>query len=138
MMPIAFLSLLFSSLLIQVSLATQGLLVECALPNSPSSGYAPEVVDCPKTKPTVRLANNLSDDESQWLSLRRNYTVKPMRRFLEKANITDFNVTSFFRQAGDDFTAIPNIGIAVSGGGYRALMNGAGFISAADSRDNDN
>ncbi|KAK2006135.1 lysophospholipase catalytic domain-containing protein, partial [Colletotrichum eremochloae] len=29
---------------------------------------------------------------------------------------------------------LPNIGIAVSGGGYRALMNGAGFLAAADSR----
>ncbi|KAG9249793.1 lysophospholipase [Emericellopsis atlantica] len=135
MMQTTLLSLLFSSLLIQVGL---GLLVERALPNSPSGGYAPEVVDCPKTKPTVRLANNLSDDESQWLSRRRNITVAPMRRFLEKANITDFNVGSFFRQAGDNFTAIPNIGIAASGGGYRALMNGAGFISAADSRNNDN
>jgi lysophospholipase len=51
-----------------------------------------------------------------------------MRRFIEKANITGFDVESFLRRAGDNFTAIPNIGIAVSGGGYRALMNGAGFL----------
>lgn len=30
--------------------------------------------------------------------------------------------------------ALPNIGIAVSGGGYRAMLNGAGAISAFDSR----
>lgn len=29
---------------------------------------------------------------------------------------------------------LPNIGIAVSGGGWRALMNGAGVIAAYDSR----
>lgn len=29
---------------------------------------------------------------------------------------------------------LPNIGIAASGGGYRAMLNGAGFLAAADSR----
>ena len=31
-------------------------------------------------------------------------------------------------------TDVPNIGIAASGGGYRALMNGAGALKAFDSR----
>jgi lysophospholipase len=29
---------------------------------------------------------------------------------------------------------LPNIGIAISGGGYRALMNGAGALAAFDNR----
>lgn len=109
-----------------------------ALPDSPSGGYAPKVVDCPSTKPAIRLADGLSDEESSWLRRRRNITIEPMRTFLERANISNFDVGAFFDRAGDNFSAIPNIGIAVSGGGYRALMNGAGFLSAADSRNGDN
>jgi len=33
-----------------------------------------------------------------------------------------------------DPSALPTLGIAVSGGGYRALMNGAGVLSAFDER----
>lgn len=105
-----------------------------ALPDSPSGNYTPKVVDCPSTKPSVRLASELSDQEKSWISLRRNNTVDPLRALLEHANIPDFNATSFIDAARDNATALPNIGIAVSGGGYRALMNGAGFLSAADSR----
>jgi len=53
---------------------------------------------------------------------------------LKRFNISDFDVDGFMSAASSNVTLLPNIGIAVSGGGYRALMNGAGFIAAADSR----
>jgi lysophospholipase len=54
---------------------------------------------------------------------------------LTRANITDFDAPKFIRDAAaNNISSLPNIGIAVSGGGYRALMNGAGFLKAADSR----
>ncbi|KAH7320767.1 lysophospholipase catalytic domain-containing protein [Stachybotrys elegans] len=109
-----------------------------ALPNSPSGGYAPEIVDCPSRRPRIRLADGLSDAESAWVEKRRNNTIDPMREFLIKANISGFNAGSYIDRAQDNATALPNIAIAVSGGGYRALMNGAGFLSAADSRNGDN
>lgn len=49
-------------------------------------------------------------------------------------NITDFDAESYINNHRSNVSALPNIGIAVSGGGYRALMNGAGFIAAADER----
>ncbi|KAI8674216.1 Lysophospholipase [Fusarium keratoplasticum] len=105
-----------------------------ALPDSPSGGYAPEVVDCPRTRPTIRTADALSDEETSWIPVRRNNTFDPMRKLLENAAIPNFNATSYLDRVRDNTTALPNIGIAISGGGYRALMNGAGFLSAADSR----
>lgn len=51
-------------------------------------------------------------------------------------NISGFDAASYINGIKDNATALPNIGIAVSGGGYRALMNGAGFIAAADNRTN--
>ncbi|CAH0024811.1 unnamed protein product [Clonostachys rhizophaga] len=112
--------------------------VDRALPDSPSGGYAPAVVDCPKTLPSIRLANGLSSNESSWLNRRRNNTIEPLRTVLERANLSDFDVGSFLDSNKNNATGLPDIGIAISGGGYRALMNGAGFLSAADSRNRDN
>lgn len=51
-----------------------------------------------------------------------------------RLNITGFDAAGFFDNNGNNASALPNIGIAVSGGGYRALMNGAGALAAFDSR----
>lgn len=106
-----------------------------AFANSPSGGYAPAIVPCPAARPTLRKADSLSPNETAWLSLRRPQTVDPMVDFLNRVNITDFDAETYIRDAAaHNLSALPNIAIAVSGGGYRALMNGAGFLKAADSR----
>lgn len=105
-----------------------------ALANSPSGGYAPAYVDCPSTRPTIRDAQTLSDEETSWLELRRNATVQPMIDFMKRANISDFDAEAYINSVKGNASTLPNIGIAVSGGGYRALMNGAGFLAAADDR----
>jgi len=58
-----------------------------------------------------------------------------MRDFLGRANISGFDVNSYF-STNTNTSNLPNIAIAVSGGGYRALMNGAGVIQSFDSREN--
>ncbi|ROT43641.1 hypothetical protein SODALDRAFT_269732 [Sodiomyces alkalinus F11] len=108
-----------------------------ALPDSPSGDYAPAIVDCPRTRPSIRLADRLSDDEASWVRRRRNNTIEPMRDLLVRAAIPDFDAAAYINRVRDNTTALPNIGIAFSGGGYRALMNGAGFLTAADSRNRD-
>ena len=110
-------------------------LVHRALPNSPSHHYAPAAVPCPSERPSVRNAGALSSREREWLELRRNNTVEPMVDFFKRANISGFDAESYVRNAASsNISALPNIAIAVSGGGYRALMNGAGFLKAADRR----
>ncbi|CAK7208032.1 Lysophospholipase 1 [Sporothrix eucalyptigena] len=103
-----------------------------ALPNGPSGNYSPIAVDCPSDRPTARAATELSSNETDWLKLRRNNTLQPLIDFLTAANITGFDAKSYINSAST--ADVPNIGLAVSGGGYRALMNGAGFLAAADSR----
>ncbi|KAK3362662.1 phospholipase-like protein [Lasiosphaeria hispida] len=105
-----------------------------ALPNSPSHGYKPAVVPCPATKPKIRSAGSLSPEETAWLKLRRNATVDHMLNFLKRADITGFDAEAYIKRAAANISALPNVAIAASGGGYRALMNGAGFVAAADSR----
>lgn len=61
-------------------------------------------------------------------------TVAPMRDLLSRLNITGLNTNTYLDGIMNNMTAIPKIGIAASGGGYRALMNGAGALAAFDSR----
>ncbi|KAI3394389.1 hypothetical protein diail_2856 [Diaporthe ilicicola] len=105
-----------------------------ALPNAVSGGYAPAVVDCPTSRPTIRSAATLSKNETDWLAKRRAATVQPMADLMTRAGISGFDGAAYINSHSNNVSALPNIGIAMSGGGYRALMNGAGFIAAADNR----
>lgn len=47
-----------------------------------------------------------------------------MRELLGRLNITDFDAAGYISDHAQNSSNLPNIAIAVSGGGYRALMNG--------------
>lgn len=57
-----------------------------------------------------------------------------MRDLLNRLNIAGFDVNAFINNNANNVSALPNIAIAFSGGGYRALQNGAGAMAAFDSR----
>lgn len=57
-----------------------------------------------------------------------------MKDFFGHVSVGNFDAVSYINRVANNASALPNIGIAVSGGGYRALMNGAGAIKAFDSR----
>lgn len=110
------------------------LLVALAVPvlgKSPTGGYAPGEVDCPSGS-LVRAAKNLSDWESDWLEERDKVTKKSLAEFLKNSNMTDFDADEFLLNTTDG-RAI-RIGSAFSGGGYRAMLCGAGQLSALDNR----
>lgn len=106
-------------------------LLSRALPDAPN-GYTPESGICPLSDSSVRNAANLSQHEKEWLQKRQGKRLKAMQTFLTRLNISDFNVTQYFAETQAAF--LPNIGIAFSGGGYRALLNGAGAFAAFDER----
>ncbi len=105
-----------------------------AAPENPSGNYAPSMVNCPQDRPKIRVADSLSEAERRWLENRRRKTIDPMVQFFQNSGLSDFDAVGFVNAYADNFSVLPNIGISVSGGGYRALMNGAGFLAAADSR----
>lgn len=105
-----------------------------AFPNAPD-GYTPQNTTCPSARPTVRSASALSDNETSWLEMRRNNTIDPMRDLLGRLNITGFDAESYITNNANNASALPNIAIAVSGGGYRACLNGGGAVQAFDSRE---
>ncbi|KAF9885821.1 Lysophospholipase 1 [Aspergillus nanangensis] len=113
--------------------ATPDPLVQRALPNAPK-GYTPSSASCPASRPTIRSASGLSPNETSWLETRRDKTLNSMKDFFNHVTIKDFDAVNYIDRISSNSSDLPNIGIAVSGGGYRALMNGAGAIKAFDSR----
>ncbi|KAH7110130.1 lysophospholipase, partial [Dendryphion nanum] len=97
-------------------------------------GYAPYAVQCPNPRPTIRKSTSISPEETSWLEKRRNNTIWAISDFLSRANITGFDTNSYLEKITHNTTVLPNIAIAVSGGGWRALMNGAGAVAAFDNR----
>jgi lysophospholipase len=57
-----------------------------------------------------------------------------MRDFLRRANITGFDSDAYMNKVTTDDKNLPTTGIAISGGGYRALLVGAGALAAFDNR----
>lgn len=57
-----------------------------------------------------------------------------MRDLLSRLKISDFDTDSYIDKYSSNHSALPNIALAFSGGGWRALMNGAGAVKAWDNR----
>ncbi len=113
--------------------------VEPALLNSRATadapnGYAPANVSCPSPLPVIRPADALSPQETSWLNQSASTTTASLITVLERANIAGLDVRDYLTGVVDSGGTVPRMGIAVSGGGYRALMNGAGALAAFDNR----
>lgn len=97
-------------------------------------------MSCPSPRPTIRAATGLSANETTWLNLRDNNTIPALKSLLTRFNISGLDTNEYIDNivkdidGGNRSAVLPRIGVAVSGGGYRALMNGAGALSAFDNR----
>ena len=111
------------------------LLVSTTQAWSPTNSYVPGNVTCDDDINLVRNATfQLSNNETEWLKKREVYTSEALKDFLNRS-LADFSDTSILDDLfGTNSSKIPKIGIAASGGGYRAMLGGAGMISAMDNR----
>jgi lysophospholipase len=98
------------------------------------NGYAPASIPCPTPRPAVRAATDISPEERAWLDLREKNTVSALRTVLTRADIAGLDIDSYMDMFANDTNLAPRVGIALSGGGYRALLNGAGALAAFDDR----
>ncbi|OBZ78154.1 Lysophospholipase 3 [Grifola frondosa] len=105
--------------------------------------YTPVLAPCPPGVELVRLAGNqsqsLSADESTYISTRRRDVLPAaFSAYLDNVvHATDAQLPSYVHDILTGYQgadAFPNLGIAVSGGGYRAAVFGAGVLHALDGR----
>ena len=102
------LSLLWSSYLIASAMALS---------------YAPIYVPCPDN--LIRYGNDgLSPHESAYISRRKNKAGLNLLSWIQKLNLTGFDAMEFFANPSN----VPTLALAFSGGGYRAMLNGAGVF----------
>lgn len=83
----------------------------------------------------------MSPEEAAWLTSRQAVTAVAIEAFLQQVSalLPGFDGPGYIRTLRADAAAnasfrVPTVGIAISGGGYRAMLTGAGFLKAADAR----
>ncbi|CAK9440012.1 uncharacterized protein LODBEIA_P41120 [Lodderomyces beijingensis] len=92
------------------------------------SSYAPQKAICPSGQLTRSSTTGLNSNEKSYIDSRYPIAKSNLATFLKDANLKNFSVDSFLNNAN------PTIGLAFSGGGYRAQLTGAGQYAALDSR----
>lgn len=107
------------------------LLAAVAFAKSPTDSYAPGEIDCPEGD-LIRAADGVSEDEADWIKLRHQVTDKYLETFLNDAGLDDFSASDFLANTLNNRSL--SIGLAFSGGGYRAMLSGAGQLAALDNR----
>ncbi|QLL35061.1 hypothetical protein HG536_0H04370 [Torulaspora globosa] len=100
---------------------------------SPTDGYTPGNVTCGEDIKLVRAATGLSQNETDWLEKRDAYTREALKTFLERATSNFTNSSLVSTLFGND-SNVPKVAVACSGGGYRAMLCGAGMLAAMDNR----
>lgn len=97
--------------------------------------YVPKETECPSFD-IVRNASGLYQSEKEYIQKRHEVTNENLVDFLDNvAQLTNFDAASFINKTKDTHNI--TIGLAFSGGGYRAMLCGAGEILALDNRYSD-
>lgn len=96
------------------------------------SSYAPYQESCPSTNTSfLRKADDISQHEKTWLSKRNQKSQENLKNFLQyTAKMQPAEFLSLFLANSREI----NIGLAFSGGGFRAMLAGAGQLAALDNR----
>lgn len=92
--------------------------------------YVPQATQCPSGS-VLREATDINQSEKEYIANRQAVTNDNLVDFLSNvALLSDFDAQSFIDGASKNIS----IGLAFSGGGYRAMLCGAGELLGLDSR----
>jgi lysophospholipase-like protein len=100
-------------------------------PFSPTTpGYTVSSEYCTPNSPLARLATGVNSAEASWVATRASYASAAMNTYLARAwvGLNQYNL--------DLKNNLPRVGVALSGGGFRAMLNGAGVLQAFTSDGN--
>lgn len=107
----------------------------------PTNEYAPAIVDCPsmpKGNNYHGFLRNTSDfainsQEQAWLKKRHQHTKGAWADWLKQVGMDDVLEGGVDKYLSDD-KKLPKAGLAISGGGYRAMLYGISIMNGLDSR----
>jgi lysophospholipase len=106
--------------------------------SSPNGTYAPGIVTCPAFNLTRQASTGLSQNETNWLRLRRPNIITALESWLPQAlsNVPNntFNISAYISALRANNSQVPIAGLALSGGGARATLSGFGAWQAFDNR----
>lgn len=88
--------------------------------------YAPKQGSCPSKLTRKASPGQLNTDEQQYIKERKGKADEALHKWLQSAGFTT------------DESQLPTLALTTSGGGYRALLTGAGVHQALDSREDVN
>lgn len=108
----------------------QTLATPILIPRAPSD-YAPIPVTCPSAQ-LVRSADGISDLESIYINNRYAKASESLKNWLQSVNET---FTCNEQAANTTGSKAPVIALTTSGGGYRSMLTGGGFIKGLDGRE---
>ncbi len=100
------------------------------------SGYAPIPATCPSTQ-LVRTASGISDAESSYIDQRYQKASQALEAWLKSVD-ESFDIGQGGNGGWSDWTGqgkAPVLALTSSGGGYRAMLAGAGVVKGFDSRE---
>jgi lysophospholipase len=114
---------------------------------NPTGSYTPSTAVCPPTPSGSQytgfirstIDNAVSPNETDYINRHLQATQQSWSEWLSNAapgpNLnTDQGIAGGVTNYTSDLSRLPRIGIALSGGGYRAMINGAGFLQGLDAR----
>lgn len=101
-----------------------------------SKSYAPIYVDCPPNINWIRSSSiGLSLDEALWVQGRKQVVLDAFSSYLERLTPDAFDVGEYTRRLKQsNYSDVPTLGLAISGGGWASAFTGTGALRALDSR----
>jgi lysophospholipase len=98
--------------------------------------YGPQLTQCPSSSDLLRLGGSVSGNnqtlsplETAYITERKNVAIQTWTTFMGSRDV-GYNFSSLVNSS----ETLPVMGIAVSGGGYRAALYGAGTVLGLDGR----
>ncbi|PWN33452.1 putative lysophospholipase, partial [Meira miltonrushii] len=111
--------------------------------SNPTGSYTPSQAACPATQNgntgfiRSTQTNALSSNETDYIQRHKQSTQQAWSEWLSSSNPgpnLNGDLPGGAQNYTSDLSRLPRVGIALSGGGYRAMINGAGVLQGWDSR----
>ena len=107
----------------------------CHAQASNQSSYAPIYVQCPQDTQFVRPADGLNAGEAAWIHGRKHIILDALTEYLARLRLERFDVCKYANKLREsNYTHVPTLAWATSGGGWASGVTGVGGLRALDAR----